>query len=120
MRSRDGPEIVFQAKGEMDRLAPELGNAVFRILRELLTNACRHSGSEEVRLEVARSKDRLRLEVEDWGIGFDLEKVNGKAFGLQEVQQRAKLLGGEVVFDSAPGKGTRIVVTFPVEEMPRA
>jgi len=120
VRSRDGPEIVFHFEGEVDRLTPELGSAVFRIVRELLTNACCHSGSEEVRVGMARTKDRLRLEVEDWGRGFDMEKVNGKAFGLQEVHQRARMLGGDAVVDSAPGKGTRVVVTFPVEDRPLA
>ena len=115
MRGRDGPEIVFQVKGEVDRLPSELGNAVFRILRELLANACAHSGSEKVQLKVARSKDCLRLEVEDWGIGFDPANVKGRAFGLQEIQQRATLLGGNLVINSAPGKGTRVTVTFPID-----
>ena len=78
MRSRDGPEIVLQVQGELDRLAPELGSAVFRILRELLANACCHSGSEKVCLKVARNTDRLRLEVEDWGTGFEPDKRAGK------------------------------------------
>ena len=114
MRTPDGPEIVFQIKGELDRISPEVGIVVFRILRELLANACCHSGSEKVHLRVVRSKDRLRLEIEDWGIGFEPANVKERAFGLQEVQQRAKLLGGEVVVDSAPHKGTRIIVGFPV------
>ena len=83
-----GPEIVFHVRGEVGRLPSKLEGAVFRIVRELLTNACRHSGSEEVRLQAARTKDHLRLEIRDWGIGFDLTKVNGKAFGLREVRQR--------------------------------
>ena len=117
MQSRDGPEIAFQVKGEVDPLTSELGSALFRILRELLANACYHSGSKEVRVKVTRSQDRLRLEVEDWGVGFVPTNVKGRAFGLQEVRQRAKLLGGEVVVDSAPGKGTRAIVTFPVDDM---
>ncbi len=104
MRSHDGPEIALQIKGELDRLTPELGIAVFRILRELLANACSHSGSEKVFLKVARSKDCLRLEVEDWGSGFEPTNVKKKAFGLQEVQQRAKLLGGDVVVDTRQAK----------------
>ncbi len=114
MRNGDGPEIVLQVKGEVDWLAAELRNAVFRILRELLANARDHSRSAEVCLTVARGKHWLQLEVEDRGVGFDLEKVRGKAFGLQEVQQRTRLLGGEVVIESAPGKGTRVVVRFPI------
>ena len=119
MSSRKGPEIIFQVKGEVDGITPELGSAVFHILRELLANACSHSGSTTVCLKVARSKDRLRLEVKDQGIGFDPKNVRGRAFGLQEVQQRARLLDGDVVVDSAPGKGARVVVTFPIDDLPR-
>lgn len=119
-RSLGRTEIVFQVRGEVGRLPPDLGGAVFRIVRELLSNACRHSGSEVVRLEVVRMKDCLRLKVEDWGTGFDLTNPNGQAFGLQEVRQRARLLGGRVTVESAPGKGTRVVVTLPVDDMPCA
>ena len=116
-QSLDGPKIVFLAEGEADRPVPALENAVFRIVRELLTNACLHSQSDEVRLVVMRTNDRLRLEIEDWGIGFDAAAIDGDAFGLQEVRQRVRLLGGEVSVDSVPGKGTRVVVSFPVDEV---
>jgi signal transduction histidine kinase len=118
IRKRDGPEIVLEVEGEMDRLPPELENAVFWIFRELLTNACRHSGTGEVRVRVTRTKDHLELEVEDWGTGFDPAKVDGRTFGLQEAQQRARLLGGEVIVNSVPGQGTRVVVTLPVDNVP--
>jgi signal transduction histidine kinase len=111
------PEIVFLVKGKMGRLASELESGIFRIVRELLRNACCHSGSKQVRLELARTKGRLRIAIKDWGTGFDPSKVNGESLGLREVRQRATLLGGQVTIDSAPGKGTRAIVTFPVDEM---
>ena len=67
-------------------------------------------------LEVNRTKDRLRLEIKDWGVGFDTTSMNDEAFGLQEVHQRVAILGGDVAVDSTPGKGTRITVTHPVDE----
>jgi signal transduction histidine kinase len=118
LRSPGGPEIILAATDEMGRFAPELESGIFHILRELLTNACCHSGAAEVRVKVARSKNSLQLEVEDRGVGFDAKKLNGRSFGLQEVQQRARLLGGTVAIDSAPGEGTRIGVHFPVAAMP--
>jgi len=116
MRSCGGPEIVVQLHGELESLPAELGNALLRILRQLLANACAHSRSEEVRLQVVRSPDCLRLEVEDGGVGFDLEEVWGKTLGLQEVQQRARLLGGKVLVDTAPRQGTRVIVSLPLPD----
>lgn len=115
-RLDDGPESILRITGEIDRLPNELRNAVFRILHELLTNACAHSESEKIRVEVKRTRDRLLLEIEDWGIGFDMTRVNDQAFGLQEVCQRVALLDGDVLIDSAPGGGTRITVSFPIDE----
>ena len=56
------------------------------------------------------------VEVEDWGIGFDLEKVEKDRFGLRGIHERARLLGGHSIIDSAVGKGTRIVVELPLVE----
>ena len=119
LQGQDGPEIAFEVKGEVGRFAPALESAVLRIVKELLTNTRCHSGSEKVRLEVARDAERLQLEIEDWGTGFDVKQASGTGLGLQEVHQCARLLDGSVIVDSVPGKGTRVVVSFPVGDIPR-
>ena len=53
-----------------DRLAPILENAIYRIVQEGLTNACTHSKSEKVRVELVQHGDDLRIRIQDWGIGF--------------------------------------------------
>jgi signal transduction histidine kinase len=110
-----GPKIALRVEGNVGRFAPAVELALFRIASELLGNACRHSGSENVRVTVARTGEHLRLELEDWGQGFDPAGVNGTTFGLEEVRQRAGLLGGEIALESAPGKGTRVVVNIPID-----
>ena len=71
-------------------------NTVFRIVQEGLANACRHSKSDRVRVEIAQDDQRLRLEIRDWGIGFDPNEVGEGCFGLERIQERARLFGGEV------------------------
>ena len=70
-RQRGGPEIEFVHVSECGRLATPLESAIFRIVQEGLTNACRYSQSEKVRISIERVEDRVHVEVRDWGIGFD-------------------------------------------------
>ena len=113
-RQRGGPEIEFVHPEHFDRLAPPLESALFRVVQECLTNACRYSQSEKVRIELERTGDCVQVEVRDWGIGFEPAGVESGHYGLQGIRQRAQILGGSAVIDSAPGKGTRIRMDLPL------
>jgi len=115
-RRDGGPEIEFSHRIGAARLAPPLEIAVFRIVQESLNNACRHSQSEKIRVELAEVDDQLRIEVQDWGIGFDPATVAENRFGLQGIRERARLLFGRATVESAPGQGTRIRVELPLLE----
>ena len=77
-------------------------------------NACPHSKSEKVRVCLLQHEDRVRIEIRDWGSGFDAKTVRGDHFGLEGIRQRARLLGGKFSIRSTAGNGTRIVVELPV------
>jgi PAS domain S-box-containing protein len=113
-RRRKGPKIELRTRVEFDRLVPVLENAVYRIVQEGLSNACRHSHSPKVSIELLQQGDRLRIEVRDWGVGFDPNNVKDTCFGLEGIRQRARLLEGQVRLETAPGKGTRLRVELPV------
>jgi len=114
VNERGAPKIEFSHAVRFDRLAPLLETTVFRIVQESLNNACRHSQSEKVRISLVQVGDRVRLEVQDWGIGFDPETVDKSRFGLEGIQERARLVGGHASIESSPGEGTRVVVELPV------
>jgi len=104
-----------------DRFAPPLESSAFRIVQECLTNACRHSQSQKVQVTLGVIDGKLRIEVQDWGVGFDPSSVPPERYGLRGIAERARLFGGKATIDSAPGKGTRIVVELPlVEQAPTA
>ena len=107
-------QIDFHSRVQFDRLVPTLENAIYRIVQEGLTNACQHSKSEKVRVSLLQRGDRVRIEIRDWGIGFDVKAVPKKRFGLEGIRQRARLLGGKCSIRSKPGKGTTITVELPV------
>jgi PAS domain S-box-containing protein len=110
----DGPSIEFQSDVEFRRLEPVLENAAYRIAQEALANACQHSRSRRVRLALLQSDRTIRIEVQDWGVGFDPGSIGENRFGLQGIRERARLLGGQVTIDSQVGKGTSIEVHLPL------
>ena len=77
-----GPKIEYRSEVNFDRLAPILENAIYRIVQEGLTNACKHSKSEKVRVSLVQQEDRVRIEIRDWGIGFDPKIGPGESFRL--------------------------------------
>ena len=76
-RKRGGPKIEFHSDVQFGKLPPILENALYRIAQEALTNACKHSKSKKVMVTLAQEGQDVRLEVRDWGIGFDAESVEG-------------------------------------------
>jgi len=117
LRSTPGtPEIEYHHDVQFDRLEPTLENSLFRIAQEAMTNACRHSQSEKVRVKLTQKGGEVTLEVRDWGTGFDQNTVQENRFGLEGIRERARILGGKLSIKSEPGKGTVVRAVFPVME----
>jgi PAS domain S-box-containing protein len=111
-----GPKIECVSRIDFDRLVPTLENAIYRICQEALANACQHSKSKLVRVRLVQRGDRVRIEIRDWGAGFDVNKVRENRFGLEGIRQRARLLGGKCSIRSKTDQGTRVIVELPVVE----
>lgn len=90
--------------------------ALYRIVQESLSNARRHGGCKDVRVRLFRSDGAVVVEVSDGGGGFRMSEVAEGGLGLVGMQERATMIGGRLTIDSAPGEGTRIRVTVPIEE----
>lgn len=115
-RAPGGPKIQFRSHVSFDRLPTVLENAIYRIAQEALTNACKHSRADEVRVSLVQRRDRVRLEIRDSGIGFDPDAVEGEHFGLEGIRERTRILGGKMSIESRLGEGTAVRVTLPLVE----
>jgi len=111
-----GPKIDFRARVTFNRLNPVVENVIYRIVQEGLTNARNHSKSKKIVVSLIQRGERLRVEVRDWGVGFDPKTVQENRFGLEGIRERARLLGGKCSIKSTPGKGTLVTVELPVME----
>jgi len=87
------------------------------LARELLSNASRHSGASRVVLTVAADSERIELEVRDDGVGFDPARravaLEDGHIGLASSERRVQAVGGELVVESAPGRGTTVRARLP-------
>ena len=114
-----GPNIDLEIDVQFERLEPLLEATIYRIAQEAVTNIGRHSKSDRARIRLTQLDNRLQMEIRDWGAGFSLADVEEGRLGLQGIRERAQLLRGWAVIDSAPGKGTRVFVDLPLVECPK-
>jgi PAS domain S-box-containing protein len=103
---------ALELEGLDERLASDVETTAFRIVQEALTNVLRHAAAQRVIVRLTRRDDRLLLEVQDDGLGFD-PRARSQSFGLQGMRERATLVGGELEIDSAAGRGTTVRARLP-------
>lgn len=115
-----GLRVDFSSAGMDDvRIDGDAGIHVFRIVQEALNNVRKHSHADEVKIRLVASHPNVILRVEDNGEGFDpvqrpSEALSEKRMGLLGMRERADMLGGRFDLQSLPGKGTRLLVEFPL------
>ena len=99
------------------RLRGAGATALFHVVQEALTNVARHAGATRATLRWEMVDEaHARVTVEDDGRGFNREAADFVAgFGLLGITERVHGLGGQHEIDSAPGAGTRLVITVPLE-----
>jgi PAS domain S-box-containing protein len=116
LTQRMGERLQLHCELEIDERVQHIdeGEAVilFRIVQEALTNVARHARASWVLIRIEYRDETLALRIEDDGIGFDPESIS-RTFGLVGIRERVWMLRGTLHIDSAPGAGTRILVSIP-------
>ena len=97
-------------------LPPDVRHNIFLVVKEALTNAFKHAGASEVRLQASLSGNYLQILIEDDGRGFDpvSASTRGSRNGLGNMQRRVEALGGALKIQSEPGKGTSLRLTADI------
>lgn len=99
-------------------LPPDDTEQVLRVTREALLNAHRHAHAEHVCVRFETCDGSARVTVDDDGRGFDPQSQaanGGGHFGLSIMRARAARIGGQLEVFSAPGRGTRVMLAWPLD-----
>ncbi|MGZ5218581.1 MAG: HAMP domain-containing protein [Chitinophagaceae bacterium] len=108
-------KVDFHSDTRELKTSPVIATGLFRMYQESLTNVARHAEATKVSATLLTTKDRVCLSVQDDGKGFSLINGDpGKTLGLLGMRERAAMIGGKLEINSAPGKGTYVVVTVPL------
>lgn len=91
----------------------EIKQALYRVGQEALHNVVKHARAKHVQVRLRQEEHTVELEVRDDGKGFDPAGPFPGHFGLQSMRERLQFFKGTVTIDSAPGKGTRVLVQIP-------
>src|SRR3984893_472299 len=117
LAERSGLSIELNIPDNLERLAPEVELAIFRLVQECLTNIHRHSGSKTAVIRIAREPDKIYAEVQDHGKGISRERLaevqsKGAGVGIRGMRERVRQSHGELTIDSN-ALGTKITAIFP-------
>lgn len=111
-----GIKVQYQKTGTSLVVADGVAIHVYRVLQEALNNLARHSKSPLAWVRVDFSPDRLRLEVEDRGVGLPVNRSAGvrRGIGMVAMRERAELLRGKIEFLRPPDGGTLVRLDVPL------
>ena len=99
---------------DAENLSQQQALILFHICQEALANTAKHARAKRVSVNLWTTSDRILMEIEDNGKGFDLNKMSMTlGHGLSNMHRRIRNAGGEVEFISAPGQGTTVLAWLP-------
>jgi len=120
LRHSSGLEVAADVENIDDALHGSAATHVFRIVQEAVNNVLKHADAKCVSLTVKRDLTQVQLVIRDDGIGFEPPRAGGLrrsgGLGLLSMQERSGILGATLSIDSAPGRGTTLAMTIPVED----
>ena len=120
MQRERGVQIELESDRERYALDAEQQLLVYRIVQEALRNVWKHSRAERCTVRLDTAESLIRIAIVDDGTGFPArdpnDLVSSGKLGLMGMQERAHLLGGNLDIDSAPGRGTTVILTIPESE----
>ena len=108
-----GVEVRFTHDPDLGTVPPAAALCLYRIVQEALRNVVKHSGCRHATIALTGTEDALHMRISDDGIGFDTAAVT-EGLGLISMRERLNLIGGAIIVNSRPSRGTRIVVRIPV------
>jgi PAS domain S-box-containing protein len=121
-RQRFGLDVEFINDEKPKPLNTDIRVLLFQAVRELLVNVVKHAKAQKAKIYANVIGNNIQVTVEDNGIGFDTATLNLSkdftkgGFGLFNIRERLDQIGGSVIIHSGRNKGTKIIMTAPIEK----
>lgn len=114
--------IAFFTAPFSSRPSPEVETTCFRVVQEALTNTAKHSQATQVKVTLQQRDSTLQITIRDNGVGFDTATMHvhserGSGIGLRGMEERLRLVEGQLDITTAPGHGTEIRARVPMTEI---
>jgi signal transduction histidine kinase len=114
-QQRSGIQCIAEVDNTLDISGPR-ATVLFRICQESLTNVSRHAQASQVTVSLGRRNFDVVLRVTDNGRGISSEEMEDpRSYGVMGMRERARAFGGRVTISGAPGEGTTVEATLPLE-----
>jgi signal transduction histidine kinase len=110
-----GLKVTFESDLQ-ERVALEKEVNLYRIVQEIVHNTMKHAKASEIQIKVSKSEGRVILATADNGVGLpgNVHQRKEAGLGLLNLQSRTDVMGGELSFKTAPGKGTSYLFEIPL------
>lgn len=125
-RLSDNAERLFGVDCAFDEVGTGLvhnataATHMYRIAQEAVSNAVRHGDAERIKIAFASGSEQIRLRIQDDGVGFAPENIDGPGMGVHIMNYRARIIGGTLEISSTPDGGTTVTCTLPGTASPGA
>ncbi len=106
--------INLDIAGLNERMNEEVETVLYRVIQESINNVIKHAKATKLNIQLVRDEDGVSITIEDNGKGFDTKQVKDGGIGLKNMYSRIQFHKGTIDIDSAPGKGTLMVVYIPL------
>jgi signal transduction histidine kinase len=110
--------------GDISRQDGKVEATIFALVQETVNNAIKHAQAKNIVVELRENNQAIYTTIWDDGKGFDVDAVMSNyeqrgSLGMINLRERTELIGAELTIDSAPGKGTRIIIHVPKDREER-
>lgn len=114
----EGREVTYESEVGADRFSAQIETTLYRVAQEAFTNVRKHAGPSPVRVTLKRADEAIRLEVRDWGRGYESARPgatsSGHEVGIASMRERLALVRGSFTITWAAGEGTVVVAVVPL------
>ncbi|WP_229379945.1 ATP-binding protein [Fibrella forsythiae] len=110
-------KLTLEHYGDIPDLVDEASVMLYRVVQELLNNALKHAQANLITIQIMANDESLLVSVDDDGQGGEFPDDPSQGNGIANIKSRIAYLGGQVMWQSAAGKGTSVMISLPMTRL---